>query len=139
MIDTPCGCDLRDRAEAMADARGASVLLADARDACAGWRCRHAGHEPAPLGDAQQRTLDVVRSIVGANADEITACPGSYARTPEAHEASRLMRWMRAGALALRCPHPTAAQVDAIDLAMDSLSAREAWELEQARKGRDRG
>lgn len=47
------------------------------------------------------------------------------------------MRWLKAGSLHLRLPYPTAAEVEAIDLALDSLTAREAWELEQIknRKG----
>lgn len=123
----------------MADVRGARVLLDDAATACASWGCALGGCSPVPLSDAHRRTLDVVRSICGAGDEDVTRCPGSYVRTPEAHEASRLLRWMKAGALSLRVSHPTPAQVEAIDLSMDSLAAREAWELAQARKGNDRG
>lgn len=139
MADAPCGCDLRERAEAMADERGARVLLDDAANACASWGCAHGGCSPVALSPAHLKALDVVRAITGAAPEDITRCPGSYARTPEAHEASRLLRWMKAGALALRVSHPTPAQVEAIDTSLDSLSAREAWEMERARKGVDRG
>jgi hypothetical protein len=44
------------------------------------------------------------------------------------------LRWLRAGALHLRCPHPTGAEVDALDLAQDSLAARERDELERAKR-----
>lgn len=140
--DAACGCDLAERAAAETDPRGAEILARDAAACRAEWRCPLAGGRvgaedlPAP----QRAALERVSRLCGAEDGELRACPGYYPRRPEAHRAVVLLRWLRAGALALRCPHPTGAEVDALDLVQDSLAARERDELERAkRKEPDRG
>lgn len=43
----------------------------------------------------------------------------------------QLLRWFDKGQLHLRCPHPTPAVVEAIDLARGSVAARERDEIER--------
>lgn len=124
----------------MDDERGREVLLADAAAASRAWGCPRAGCAPVTLDDEHQRARSAVARLAGCDVADFPACPLAGTRTPEAHEAAALTRWMKNGALALRCPHPTPAQIDAIDAVMDSLAERESWELARAReKGGKRG
>lgn len=118
----------------MTDRRGAEVLLNDAALYQRAWRCpRTKGGkiDPASLGADQLAALERVRRLTGCDPEDLRTCPGHYTRLPEAHEATRLLRWLQRGALHLRVPHPLGTQIDALDELQDSLSAREADELER--------
>lgn len=121
----------------MTDERGAKVLAADAVACQSAWRCpRSKGGEinPDALDDDHRTALARVRALTGCGADDLRTCPGHYTRTAEAHELVRLHRWLKAGALPLRCPHPSGAVVDALDELASALGAREADDLERLRR-----
>jgi hypothetical protein len=120
----------------MADERGAKVLAADAVACQSAWRCPRVGGaiDPDALDDDHRTALARVRSLTGCSADDVRTCPGHYTRTAEAHELVRLHRWLKAGALPLRCPHPSGAVVDALDELASALGAREADDLERLRR-----
>ena len=135
MGDTPCGCDLALAADEEADPRAREVLAGDAARAQRDWACPHAWHRGDP--DPSTKTaLESVARLVGAGPGEIVGCPGACVRRPEAHEGLVALRWWRQGQLQLRCPWPSAALVEAIDLIDQSVSAREAAELRDAHKSR---
>jgi len=118
------------------------VLASDAAACRAEWRCPLAGGriDPSALPETHRAAIDRASRLCHAEHGEIRTCPGYYPRRPEAHRAVTHLRWLRAGALHLRCPHPTGAEVEALDLVQDSLASRERDELERAkRKGNDRG
>lgn len=120
------------------------MLRADAAQCREEWRCprMRRPHDGSPLPEKQRDALARVARLCGAAEGELTVCPGAYVRRPEAHRTVTALRWMRAGALHLRLPHPTMAEVEALDLAQDSLAARERDELKRAsqkQKGGDRG
>lgn len=112
------------------------MLRSDAAACQREWRCPRLGGrpDPGPLPDGHRAALRRVEALCGAEEGELEACPGSYVRRPEAHRAVTALRWLRAGALHLRNPHPTMAEVEALDLAQDSLAGRERDELERARR-----
>jgi len=121
----------------MTDARGAKVLAGDAVACQRAWKCprsKGGAINPDALDDDHRATLDRVRTLTGCDADDVRTCPGHYTRTPEAHEAVKLHRWLKAGALALRSPHPSGVVVDALDEFAAALSAREADELERMKR-----
>jgi hypothetical protein len=120
----------------MADERGAKVLAADAVACQSAWRCPRVGGaiDPDALDDDHRAALARVRSLTGCSADDVRTCPGHYTRTAEAHELVRLHRWLKAGALPLRCPHPSGAVVDALDELASALGAREADDLERMKR-----
>lgn len=136
LSDAPCGCDLADRAAAMADERGAAVLRSDAAIARAAWRCPRAGGriDPDALDAAHRAAIASTCALTGCDASDLRTCPGFYARTPEAHEAVKLLRWQRAGQLQMRMPHPSGAVVEALDAVAQSVSARERDEMERIRR-----
>jgi hypothetical protein len=135
MGDTPCGCDLALAADDEADSRARDVLTGDAARAQRAWACPHAGHRGDP-DPSTRAAVDAVARLVGAEPGEITGCPGACVRRPEAHEGLLALRWWKQGQLQLRCPWPSAAMVEAIDLIDTSVSSREAAELRDARKSR---
>lgn len=137
MGDTPCGCDLAIDADAEADPRARAVLSDDAARLQRLWACPHAGHCGDPHPSTQASTAAVAR-LIGAEPGEITGCPGACVRRPEAHEALVALRWWRNGSLAQRIPWPSPAMAEAIDLIDTSVSAREAAELRDARRKRER-
>lgn len=144
LADAPCGCDLAEQADRLraSEPRGAKVLDADAEHHRAAWRCpRTCGNwNPTDLDAEHRGALDNVRRLTGLDEEDLRTCPGAYTRTHDAHEAATLLRWLKSGALHLRVPHPTGAQIDALDELSSALSAREADELERLkRKDRDRG
>mgnify|MGYP000517583554 CR=1 FL=1 len=112
------------------------MLRADGKLCQAEWRCPHAGGavDPSALPEGHREALRRAAALCGAEEGELATCPGHYTRKPEAFRAVTSLRWLRAGALHLRNPHPTMAEVEAIDLAQDSLAARERDELERARR-----
>jgi hypothetical protein len=120
----------------MADERGAKVLAADAVACQSAWRCPRVGGaiDPDALDDDHRTALARVRSLTGCGVDDVRACPGHYTRTADAHELVRLHRWLKAGALPLRCPHPSGAVVDALDELASALGAREADDLERMKR-----
>jgi hypothetical protein len=136
MADTPCGCDLAEQAATMADARGAAVLRDDAVACRRAWRCPRDGGaiDPDALDPAHRVALDRVRALTGCDADDLRTCPGHYVRTADAHEVVKLHRWLKAGALHLRTPHPSGVVIDALDEFASSLSAREADEVERMKR-----
>ena len=137
MVSAPCGCDLAEQADGMTDARGAAVLRADAVLCREAWRCPRAeggAIDPDALPETHRAALVTVRRLTGCDEDDIQTCPGHYARLSEAHEAVRLLRWMKAGALAQRMPHPSGAIVDALDELQNALNARESDEMDRARR-----
>lgn len=137
MGDTPCGCDLALDADAEPDPRARAVLAADAARLQRLWACPHAGHRGAPDASTQAAAGAVAR-LINCDPDEVVGCPGACVRRPEAHEALIALRWWRTGSLAQRIPWPTPAMAEAIDLIDTSVSAREAAELRDARKRRER-
>lgn len=120
----------------MTDRRGAKVLERDAGLARAAWRCPRAGGaiDPDALDEAHRGALDRVRRLTGCSAEDLRTCPCHYTRKPEAHEVVKLHRWLKAGALALRCPYPSGAIVDALDEFVSALGAREANDLERLKQ-----
>ena len=121
----------------MTDPRGAKVLQGDAVAYQRAWRCpRVKGGEinPDALDDEHHAALDRVRTLTGCDADDLRTCPGHCTRTPDAFEVVRMHRWLKAGSLHLRVPNPSAAQIDALDIFAESLSAREANELERMKR-----
>lgn len=121
----------------MTDARGAKVLAGDAVTCQKAWRCprtKGGAINPDALDDDHRAALDRVRALTGCDADDVRTCPGHYTRTPEAHEVVKLHRWMKAGALALRLPHPSGVVVDALDEFATALNAREADELDRMKR-----
>lgn len=132
-----CGCDLAEQAAAMTDPRGAKVLQGDAVAYQRAWRCpRSEGGaiNPAALDEEHRAALDRVRALTGCDEEDMRTCPGHYVRAPEAHEVVRLHRWLKAGSLHLRVPYPSGATIDALDLFAESLSAREADEIERMKR-----
>lgn len=118
----------------MVDERGAKVLLSDAEHYRRAWMCpRREGGRIAPdeLGPDQRAALERARRLTRCGADDLRTCPGHYVRLPEAEEAVRLLRWLKSGALALRLPFPSGAQIDALDELQSALGAREADDLER--------
>lgn len=141
--DAACGCDLIERAEQETDPRAAAVLRADGEACQREWGCprardKHGKPVAFPPGfalDAVHRdALDRATRLFDAEPGELTACPGAYARRPEAHRIVKALRWHRSGQLALIDPHPVGALVDALDLVQSGLAARERDELERARR-----
>lgn len=55
------------------------------------------------------------------------------------HDAVHAYRWWEKGALALICPHPSAALVDAVDVIQTALSARESDDIERMKKTHESG
>lgn len=137
MGDTPCGCDLALDADAEPDPRARDVLAADAARLQRLWACPHAGLRGTPDASTQAATASVAR-LIGCEPEEVTGCPGACVRRAEAHEALVALRWWRTGSLAQRIPWPTPAMAEAIDLIDTSVSAREAAELRDARRQRER-
>lgn len=120
----------------MTDRRGAAVLEADAVLHQQAWRCPRAGGSVSPeaLDNAHRAALASVCRLTKSSPDDVRTCPGHYARTPDAHEAVKLLRWLKAGALHLRVPHPSGAVIDALDELQSALGAREANDLERLRR-----
>jgi hypothetical protein len=141
--DAACGCDLIERAEQETDPRAAAVLRADGEACQREWGCPRVCAGPVALDAVHRDALDRATRLFDAEPGELTACPGVYARRPEAHRIVKALRWHRSGQLALIDPHPTGALVDALDLVQSGLAARERDELERARqkapKGGDHG
>ena len=135
--DTPCGCDLALDADAETDPRARDVLAADAARLQRVWACPHAGHSGAPDPSTAAATAAVAR-LIGCDPGEVVGCPGACVRRADAHEALIALRWWRNGSLAQRHPWPTPALAEAIDLIDTSVSAREAAELRDARRKRER-
>lgn len=120
----------------MTDRRGAAVLERDAELARAAWRCPRAGGtiDPDALDETHRGALDRVRRLTGCSAEDLRTCPCHYTRRPEAHEVVKLHRWLKTGSLALRCPYPSGAIVDALDEFVSALGAREANDLERLKQ-----
>lgn len=120
----------------MADPRGAAVIHDDGVLAQAEWRCPRAGGviDPCALPASHREAIARVERLCGAAEGEIQTCPGHYTRDRSAHRVATALRWLDKGALALRDPHPTAALVEALDIAQTSLSDRERDELRRARE-----
>lgn len=137
LADTPCGCDLALDADAETDPRARDVLAADAARLQRVWACPHAGHSGAPDPSTAAATQAVAR-LIGCDPGEVVGCPGACVRRADAHEALIALRWWRNGQLHMRHPWPTPALAEAIDLIDTSVSAREAAELRDARKKRER-
>ena len=137
LSQTPCGCDLRDRAEREADPRARKIFTRDASRWQREWGCPHGDRRGEP-SEACRKTLPQVCRLVGAEGDAITTCPGLLVRRPEAAQAMAAWRWWEQGQLAVRLPFPSAALVEAIDLVDLGLKAREAEELRRI-KQRKRG
>lgn len=137
MARHPCGCDLAERAAEVRDPRAREVLERDAVTYRRVWGCVYGDRPGAPAPDTAG-TIEAVARLVGAEPGEITGCPGGCVRRPEAHEALVALRWWRTGSLAQRIPWPTPALAEAIDLIDTSVSAREAAELRDARRKRER-
>lgn len=127
----------------MTDARGAKVLAGDAVIAQTAWRCPRAGGaiDPEALDADHRAALVRVQRLTGCDPEDLRTCPCHYTRRPEAHEVVKLHRWLKAGSLALRCPNPSGAIVDALDEFVSALGAREANDLARLRdkKGGDGG
>lgn len=141
LADAPCGCELDDTAAPMTDERGAKVLRADAVVARDAWRCPRAGGaiDPSALDEAHCDALRKARALTGCDASDLRTCPGFYARTPQAHEVVKLLRWQKAGQLQLRCPHPTGVVVDALDEVSSAIAARERDDMERLRREHENG
>ncbi len=140
--DAACGCDLIERAETEADPRAAAVLRADGEACQREWGCPRVCDRAKPvdaLDDAHRAAIERATRLCDAEPGEFTACPGAYARRPEAHRIVRALRWHRSGQLALIDPHPVGALVDALDLVQSGLAARERDELERARRPKPKG
>lgn len=134
MGGAPCGCDLRERAASERDPRAAAVIEADGIRAQKLWRCPRVC-EPTkdPLPPACDSALRLASRLVGAEPGVLTACPGHYARTAEAHQVASLLPWYRKGQLHLRVPYPSGALVEAIDVTERALAQREADDLRRVR------
>jgi len=120
----------------MTDRRGAQVLEGDAKLARDAWRCPRAGGaiDPDALDQTHRDALSRIARLTGCDAEDLRTCPCHYTRRPEAHEVVKLHRWLKTGSLALRCPHPSGAIVDALDEFASALSAREANDLDRLKK-----
>lgn len=132
---------IADAAE-MTDPRGAAVLRSDGETCRREWRCPRAkggciDHDALP--EAQREALARVATLCHAEPGELLTCPGHYTRDTSAHRVAMALRWLEKGALALRDPHPTAALVDALDIAQTSLADRERDELRRARENQPKG
>lgn len=141
LAEAPCGCDLAERAESERDPRARKALTADVALHRERWRCPRAeggAVDPSALGEAHRAALERTRALTGADEGEFRTCPGHYARMPEAFAAVELLRWFDKGQMHLRCPHPTPAVVEAIDLARGSVAARERDEIERLKANPDR-
>ena len=141
MTDTPCGCDLLERAKTTRDRRVKAQLLADGAKFQSVWKCPRRAQVPKGEGPelppAAREALDAVRDLTGA--EGLETCPMYYARLEWVGDVVRLRRWFQKGQLHLREPHPPAALVDAIDCLEDSVAMREAWEVERAMRDNPRG
>lgn len=118
------------------------MLRSDAATCQQEWRCprvKGGRIDEAALPEGHRAALARVRRLCGAEDGEILTCPGHYTRNVGAHRVVTALRWLRAGALPLRDPHPSAALVEALDLAQDSLADRERDELERARRKAPKG
>lgn len=137
-----CGCDLREAATRERDARARAALDADGEHYQQAWRCpRTEGGtiDPEALDAEHCAALERTRLLTGAADEEIRTCPGHYARLPDAYAAVELLRWFDKGQLHLRQPNPSAAVVEAVDLARGSIAARERDEIERLKKPTDEG
>jgi hypothetical protein len=101
------------------------------------WKCprrdlpRHAPPQPEPITSPQaKQALEWVANLTGA--EGLCTCPLYYARLEWVSDVIRLRRWWKSGQLAQRLPHPSGVVVDAIDAIEDSITAREAWEMQRA-------
>lgn len=134
MVDTPCGCDLIERAKTTRDRRVKDQLLKDGEHFQAVWKCpRRAvipkGESP-DLPPAAVQTLEAVQDLTGA--EGLQTCPMYFARLEWVGDVVRLRRWFQKGQLHLREPHPPGPLVDAIDCLEDAVAMREAWEVQRA-------
>lgn len=132
---------IADAAE-MTDPRGAAVLKGDGETCQREWMCPRAKGgriDPDALPETHRAALDRVAALCHAEPGELVACPGHYTRDPAAHRVAVSLRWLEKGSLALRDPHPTAALVEALDLAQNSLADRERDELRRAREQQPKG
>lgn len=135
LSQTPCGCDVREKAEREADPRARKAFLRDADRWEREWGCPH-GNRPGEPSAACKGALPAVCRLVGADPEAITVCPGLLARRPEAAQAMAAWRWWEKGQLTVRVQHPSAALVEAIDLVDLGLKAREGEELRRIREKR---
>lgn len=118
------------------------MLRSDAVTCQTEWRCprvKGGRIDRDALPEAHQAALVRVERLCGAGEGELLTCPGHYTRDAGAHRVVTALRWLRAGALHLRDPHPTAALVEALDIAQGSIADREHDELERARRAAPKG
>jgi hypothetical protein len=136
MKDTPCGCDLLEEAKLVRDPRVRASKESDGKYFQEVWQCpRRKNCPPArPLGPKAQETLAGVATLTMA--EGLETCPLYYARLDWVCDVVRLRRWYLKGQLGLRMPHPSAVIVDAIDAIEDSVSMREAHDIDRAMKDR---
>ena len=136
MASAPCGCDLAEDAAKIRDDRGRAVVEGDAAQWQKRWHCPFAGYDGTPPDDLTP-TLAHVERVLGC-AGEITRCPGSYARTEDAAKIAGLYSWWLKGQLAMRCPAPSGAVVDAIDAMHSAVEAAKADGLRRIREEHER-
>lgn len=133
MASTPCGCDLEVEAEESLDPREKKVLLSDAKLFKEKWGC---GKNTAP--DQQcSNTLKNVRSLIGAESEELSCCPGKCMRESDAYTVLESYNWLKKGQLQLRNPWPSSVLVEALDILETSVSSRERAEIREATKEQD--
>lgn len=144
---TPCGCDLAERAEKIADERARAVLLKDARNAQKRWRCPLAGHDGGALDVECRRTCVTVERVLGcvdaARADrdeptELHRCPGSYTRTRDAGVVADLYSWWLRSQLAVVWPYPPGTVTDAISALHQGVEAAKADAMRRLREEHER-
>lgn len=141
MGHTPCGCDLDAAARRDPDPRGREVLLGDAGRMQARWGCRYSIDERTRLPRSGSTSdpeclaaIGAVEALVGAEPGEYTGCPCATLRSGDTEQALHAYRWWKAGQLALRVGHPSAALVEAIDLIHTGLTLREADDMRRLRE-----
>jgi hypothetical protein len=97
LIQTPCGCELAEKAQREPDANARKVLSREATDAQQGWCCPHAGHALRPLDFARVQTLDAVERMTGWRGAQ--TCPRAALSAPGVTDALRLLPAVEHGTL----------------------------------------
>jgi hypothetical protein len=133
LADTPCGCDLLDKADKQVDQRAFKAFKKEGEIYRQKWQCEFSDDKNTDVFDAQcSKTLKKVEKLTGAQG--LTKCPGWYLRQNWMLEIVEAQRWYKTSQLALLCPNPSGTLTSALGCLNSALTAREAHELEQIRQ-----
>jgi hypothetical protein len=89
LIQTPCGCELAEKAQREPDPSARKVLSREASDAQRGWCCPHAGHALRPLPAVEHGTLVTLQGLPAVLHEAAYACAAGRAERYEYEQRVR--------------------------------------------------